>query len=380
MITVNAEEARDRGKAVPIGTETRLPAVVACTIAYERWLSDRVDVIEPDLRLKHEDMAQSLFAFLRATFYRWVPLWLDVCRGLAEAPRVLAVGDLHVENFGTWRDTEGRLVWGVNDFDEVARMPYAIDLVRLVTSASVAQQENGLAIELDDAANAVLDGYSESLRAGGRPFILEESHPDLRSMALAAEREPVHFWSKLRTLAKVKPPKHVRRILERSLPDGFGKIAFSSRIAGIGSLGRPRYVAIAYHNGGLVAREAKAWVPSSWGWAEGQPKERTNSIRLLKRAVRQPDPSYVVKNGWVVRRLGPYCGRIELTALPRQRDERRILRAMGYETANLHLAVPSQRAAVLRDLAGRRPDWLVEAAHAMSRATEQDWKSFRSSV
>jgi len=31
---------------------------------------------------------------------------------------VLAVGDLHVENFGTWRDAEGRLIWGVNDFDE----------------------------------------------------------------------------------------------------------------------------------------------------------------------------------------------------------------------------------------------------------------------
>jgi uncharacterized protein (DUF2252 family) len=27
------------------------------------------------------------------------------------------------------------MVWGVNDFDEVANMPYAVDLVRLVTSA-----------------------------------------------------------------------------------------------------------------------------------------------------------------------------------------------------------------------------------------------------
>jgi len=36
---------------------------------------------------------------------------------------VLAVGDLHVENFGTWRDAEGRLIWGVNDFDEAWRLP-----------------------------------------------------------------------------------------------------------------------------------------------------------------------------------------------------------------------------------------------------------------
>jgi uncharacterized protein (DUF2252 family) len=23
-----------------------------------------------------------------------------------------------VENFGAWRDVEGRLIWGINDFDE----------------------------------------------------------------------------------------------------------------------------------------------------------------------------------------------------------------------------------------------------------------------
>ncbi len=63
----------------------------------------------------------SPFAFMRATFYRWVQLWKDQCRVEAAAPSVLAVGDLHIENFGTWRDAEGRLIWGVNDFDEAHR-------------------------------------------------------------------------------------------------------------------------------------------------------------------------------------------------------------------------------------------------------------------
>ena len=121
---------------------TGLPPIVTATIDYEDWLSRQVDVVEADLHLKHRQMASSLFAFLRATFYRWGPLWRKTCPDLVEAPRVLAAGDLHVENFGTWRDKEGRLVWGVNDFDEVARMPYAADLVRLVTSAILAQSEN----------------------------------------------------------------------------------------------------------------------------------------------------------------------------------------------------------------------------------------------
>ena len=124
---------------------------------------------------EHDEMAASLFAFLRATFYRWASLWPEVCPDLAKTARVLAVGDLHVENFGTWRDAEGRLVWGVNDFDEVARMPFAADLTRLVTSAILAKRENGLAIDPSDAATAVLEGYSEYLEEGGNPFILKKA-------------------------------------------------------------------------------------------------------------------------------------------------------------------------------------------------------------
>ena len=150
--------------------------IIVATLEYERWLRKRIDVVAPDLELKHQQMATSLFAFLRATFYRWVPLWLEVCSDLAKVPRVLGVGDLHVENFGTWRDAEGRLVWGVNDFDEVARMPYAVDLTRLVTSAIIAKQENGFSIDADVAATSVLEGYSESLECGGNPFILEDNH------------------------------------------------------------------------------------------------------------------------------------------------------------------------------------------------------------
>jgi len=59
--------------------------------------------------------------------------------------------------------------------------------------------------------------------------------------------------------------------------------------------------------------------------------------------------------------------------------ERLILRDMGRETANLHLATSDKRTEVLRDLTRRKPDWLVNAAQAMSKATEQDWESFRSS-
>src|SRR6202042_336618 len=105
--------------------------VVKATRQFEAWLAERIHIDKKDLRLKHARMKAELFPFFRATYYRWAQLWPDVCGDLAGAPQVLAVGDLHVENFGTWRDSEGRLIWGVNDFDEPSLLSYTHDLVRL---------------------------------------------------------------------------------------------------------------------------------------------------------------------------------------------------------------------------------------------------------
>src|SRR5712664_3250736 len=104
-------------------------------------------------------MAEAAFPFLRATFYRWMQIWPEVCPDLAKAPQVLGIGDLHVENFGTWRDAEGRLVWGVNDFDEAAAVPYTNDLVRLAASALLAIEGGHLSLKAKDACAVILDGY-----------------------------------------------------------------------------------------------------------------------------------------------------------------------------------------------------------------------------
>jgi hypothetical protein len=362
-----------------LSSHKALPPVVAATIAYENWMRERFELIEDDLTEKHTQMREQPFAFLRATFYRWSALWSKICSDLAEAPELLAVGDLHVENFGTWRDLEGRLVWGINDFDEVAEMPYTIDLTRLVTSVILAKRQNELAIDANDAAEAVLDGYAGGLEKGGSPFILEENHPGLRAMAMSAERDPVKFWSRLEKPSQLEPPKRVRRLLKQSLPDGLSESRFLHRVAGVGSLGRPRYVQMAWSNGGKIAREAKAWLPSAWGWARGHIKERAYSVRMLKHSVRQPDPYYSVEDQWVLRRIGPHCGRIELEQFPKRRDERLILRDMGRETANTHLATPKRKDKVLTDLANRKTGWLVAAARAMAEATQQDWETFRTS-
>jgi hypothetical protein len=80
---------------------------------------------------------------------------------------------------------------------------------------------------------------------------------------------------------------------------------------------------------------------------------------------------------WIVRRLSPNCCRLDLAALPKRRDEARILYSMGWETANVHLGDKRAVPAIRRDLAQRPTRWLRSAAQAMTKNTEQEWQEWR---
>jgi hypothetical protein len=357
--------------------------IVKATREYEAWLGGHIRLLPADLRRKHEAMAEDVFPFLRATFYRWMQLWPKVCPAEAQAPQVLAVGDLHVENFGTWRDVEGRLVWGINDFDEVYELPYTVDLVRLAASAHIAVKEARLEIAAKDACVAILDGYKKSLETRGAAFVLAEDHEWLRHMVTGVLRDPVQYWEKLDGLQNVRGrvPKSARRAIERMMPEPELDYRIVHRIAGLGSLGRERYVGIANCRGGRVAREAKALAPSACVFtACGNVSERIRYQQALDRAVRDIDPFVRLRGSWLVRRLAPDCSRVELASMPAERDESKLLRAMGFETANVHLGTPRAAKAILRDLAKRPADWLHEAASAMVKATTADFREWRAAL
>ena len=339
------------------------------TRSYEAWMRGQIPVNERDLRLKHGRMAESPFLFLRATFYRWIQRWPEVCPSLTTAPRVMAVGDLHVENFGTWRDAEGRLVWGVNDVDEACELPYTQDLVRLATSAVLATGAGHFALPLRGACEAVLDGYLTSLEQGdGRscspsaaagsglsPSTICAIPPySGRSYRVVAPRDTVR-----RSACCAASSRRARRCAAPSsvwpAPEASDDRASSHWRTGAG----------------LVAREAKAILPSAGTWADPE-CSRVNAASLLARAVRVADPFFDLADGWILRRLAPDCCRIELIEMPRRRDEARLLRAMGWETANLHLA--SRNRGVERDLRQRPKRWLARAAGDMADATIDDFR------
>jgi hypothetical protein len=350
--------------------------IVKATRQYEEWLRTRTQVVESDLQLKHSLMAKSPFPFLRATFYRWIQTWSELCPELAAAPRVLGVGDLHVENFGTWRDTEGRLVWGINDFDEAAEYAYTTDLVRLASSALLAAADGHFSLKGKAACDAILEGYQRSLHERGQPFVLEEQHTWLRQLATGALRDAVHFWGKMDALppwrGKISPS--ARQALEHLLPEPGLRYRVASRVAGLGSLGHVRLVAISDCRGGKIAREAKALVASSMKWANSADCSSEIMYQaIIRAAVRCSDPFVQLRGTWIVRRLSPHCSRIELSVLPTNRDELRLLWAMGWETANIHLGSSEAASRISRHLKKMPANWLYVAAKEMCKSVVKDW-------
>ena len=351
--------------------------VQKATAAYEGWLGTHTTLVPADLAFKHAQMATGVFPFLRATFYRWAQVFPKLCPDLAKAPTLLAVGDLHTENFGTWRDSDGRLAWGVNDFDEAQEMPYTGDLVRLAVSAHLS---GGLRGPIDAACDALREGYAAGLKAGGRPFVLAEDHLWLREAAAQSLGDPGQFWKKLDAppAGEGEVPASAREALEHSLPRPRPSYQVVCRRSGLGSLGHRRFVALADWAGGRIARQAKALVPSAWLWAQEKtgPQEVLYQAALTQ-AIRARDPFVEVRGQWILRRLAPDCTRVPFAGLTEEKGERRLLRAMGWETANIHLGSPAAVKAVLRDWEKRPSDWLCSAAETMVAATERDWKDWK---
>jgi hypothetical protein len=361
--------------------------IVEATRRFEGWLRKRIAVVERDLQYKHEQMRADPFLFFRATFYRWAQLWAEHCSKLDRAPEVLAVGDLHIENFGTWRDAEGRLVWGVNDFDEAYPMAFTNDLVRLAVSGLLAAKASpNFKLTPKEVCVQLADGYRNQIEQGGEPFVLMESHPKLRAMAIQDLRQPAPFWKRFdekTTSVKGKVPESARRAFAKILPEGAcPEYRLLRAPKGLGSLGRRRFLAVVEWQGGRIVREAKAVVGSAYLWAREKSRNGGESNpwieRTVRSAVRCPDPYYEVKRGWLVRRLGPDCSRIDMDEIVHHKDLASLLFCMGQETANIHLGAAKARKRLRQSWEHLPSDWLQTAARVMLKLSLKDWNRFKS--
>ncbi len=137
-------------------------------------VSTLTDAFEPLMRadpgafrVKFRKMAADPFAFYRGSaclFYadvaRLADPWVD-----RRASRVWIQGDLHAENFGTYLDSDGRLVFDVNDFDEAYLGHWTWDVQRFVASLALLCWQKAIPDEaIDDLVEHYVRAYVDQVR------------------------------------------------------------------------------------------------------------------------------------------------------------------------------------------------------------------------
>jgi hypothetical protein len=324
--------------------------------------------VEADLVEKHEKMHRDAFLFLRATCFRWAANAAALCPDLAHAHCVPSVGDAHAGNFGLWSDAQGRLVWGVNDYDEAAMLPWPFDLVRLAASLVLASDGK----HAGKIADQILGGYTKKLLEPCA-FVLVRDHLWLRDAFTATDGERKDFWQKREEAvpALCDPASFEAPLIEALGPAG--DIRITRRSAGAGSLGRPRFVALGSVGGGPVAAEIKAMLPSVWlagrmpGLAE----------RAAHGTYRSPDPSLHYGETHVVRRLAPNNSKLDFEKINAARRGK-LFAAMGAELASIHVA-DGGALAVKTELEAMKSGWLKHAAKQVAAWTHDEWKEYAAS-
>ena len=164
------DRRRNRGRrSDPSAHDARTQAIVASlTQAFEPLM--RAD--PTGFRIKFRKMARDPFAFYRGSsclFYadlggdgEWAGIddrWVD-----EQASRVWIQGDLHAENFGTYLDADGRLVFDVNDFDEAYLGHWTWDLRRFVASLALMCWQKALPDEaIDDLVSRYVRAYIDQV-------------------------------------------------------------------------------------------------------------------------------------------------------------------------------------------------------------------------
>lgn len=217
------------------------------------------------LTLKYEGMAENLFRFYRGTNHIFFED-LKQSGAVPGSPPAWICGDLHLENFGTYKSDNRLIYFDLNDFDEAILAPAAWELVRMVTSIFIAFES--LQIDQKKALNMAqlfVKTYAANLSAGKPGYIEPRTAKGIVREFLTAvsKRKQKEILAKRTVVKKNKleilldDPRHLklkkdtRKLLFSHIKDWLKNDGNSPynykvtdavfRLAGTGSVGVKRY-------------------------------------------------------------------------------------------------------------------------------------------
>jgi len=300
------------------------------------------------LARKYELIRRDPFAFFRGTcalFYATLPR----AALFIESPAVLACGDLHLENFGTYKGDNRLVYFDLNDFDEAALAPLTLELVRFMTSVHVAvahlkltapQATRLCRIFVDTYRAAIIDGkprWIERLTADGMvrdllQSLAQRKRKDLLARRTTRTRDGLCLLLDGQHALAASPAERrriaalIKRYAATTAEPGFYRVLdIARRIAGTGSLGVERYVLLVEGRGSPSANyllDLKRAVPSALVAATRtrQPRWSCDAARVVgvQRIVQAIAPARLamVADGvqsYVLKELQPAADRLDLT-------------------------------------------------------------------
>jgi len=367
------------------------------------------------LRLKYQLMRQSCFRFYRATPYLFNHAWSHR-NATNDYPLSWGCGDLHLENMGSYRGTNGLVYYDINDFDEAQLAPCTLDLARLVTSLFVAAKDWQLPTELTlSLAWQLIVAYKRHL-LGGKPRSIERqtargvlkrfleqvasrsSHALLNRFTRGhgrhrrLKRDGVHLLSLASSETDTLWPW-----LEQVVTDyGGGHLRdLAFRIAGTSSLGLTRYAALVQtKKGRYKLLDFKVAAPpvgqAYWGaWQPSWPDDATRIVQLQER-LQDVSPRYLQSlvgpggESLVMRSLQPQADRLTLELIPPHKGKRLagLLETVAQLLASAQLRSGGQQGSAITDelvAFARQPGWdteLLQQAQQLAQQVEQDYQQF----
>ncbi|WP_373545527.1 DUF2252 domain-containing protein [Chamaesiphon sp.] len=375
------------------------------------------------LTQKYIKMRKNAFGFFRGTchlFYRDLPKEWE----LNLAPFVWICGDLHLENFGTYKGENSlgelrqrQVYFGINDFDEGVLAPCTWDITRLVTSIFLAADSLGCnRSDLNQLAQVYLTSYTNTLIKGRIRGIAEDNTSGIvadliknssqrkridllnERTELNGDRQLKFDGAKILKISTQRQQEVIRAIdnwaQSQASPAFFKVLDVGFRVAGMGSLGVDRYIILVAGKGSpdrnylldFKQQSASALEPYL---TRVQPQWKNQAIRVMnaQQIVQSAVPALLAAiefsgTSYLLRELQPtedkitFNGRISLSQLAKLVD------TLGEVTASAHLHGSSKfGAAVVQDLInfGRNLEWQPEVliyADFYARQVQLDYQDF----
>lgn len=233
---------------------------------YERITAYNKNFLPDMIKLKYEAMAENIFRFYRGTCHLFYED-LAATNSLPPSPLTWICGDLHLENFGSYKGDNGLVYFDLNDFDEGVLAPASWELVRLLGSIFIAFKS--LDISDDKAykmAQLLLKTYSATLTRGKAISIEPRTAKGIvyDFLSSVAQRKQKQLLQKRTVLKKkrlalsvahekhFKPDKLLRQELAAHIqnwitnssagPYNYEVTDVVFRLAGTGSIGIKRYL------------------------------------------------------------------------------------------------------------------------------------------